>query len=106
MSEDGKTRRPKRQFTDEFKREAVALYERIGGSKAAAELDLSAAQIRQWRKKFNPDLSAPQPGQKTYAELEKEIRRLNKENGYLKEINKVLKKSTAIFSQDHVGGSK
>ena len=105
MSEDGK-RKPRRQFTEEFKREAVALYERIGGSKAAAELDLNAAQIRQWRKKFKPDQTAPQAGQKTYAELEKENRRLSKENGYLKEINKVLKKSTAIFSQDHMGGSK
>lgn len=106
MSENGKTRRPKRQFTDEFKREAISLYERIGGAKAAAELDLNAAQIRQWRKKFSPDQAATQSGQKTYAELEKENRRLNKEIGYLKEINKVLKKSTAIFSQDHMGGSK
>lgn len=105
MSEDIK-RRPKRKFTDEFKREAVALYEKIGGAKAASELDLSAAQIRQWRKKFNADQLAPQSGQKTYADLEKENRRLNKENGYLKEINKVLKKSTAILSQDHIGGSK
>ena len=32
-------------------------------------------------------------------ELQKEIKRLQKENGYLKQINEVLKKSTAIFSQ-------
>ena len=41
-----------------------------------------------------------------YSDLEKEVRRLKKENGYLKEINKVLKKSTAIFSAEHMGGLK
>ena len=45
------------------------------------------------------------PG-KSYAELQKEIRRLTRENGYLKEINRVLKKSTAIFSRDLMGGLK
>jgi len=42
----------------------------------------------------------------SYDQLEREVGRLQKENGYLKEINKVLKKSTAIFSSDHLGGLK
>jgi len=84
----------------------VELIEKIGIKKAEAELEIGNSTLRAWRKKFqNPGPQAPE-GQKSYSELQKEIRRLNKENGYLKEINKVLKKSTAIFSHDHMGGLK
>ena len=44
------------------------------------------------------------PGKPSYQELEAEIRRLKKELGYVAEINKVLKKSTAIFSSSEMGG--
>jgi len=53
----------------------------------------------------NPQ-SKPSEGQKSYQQLAKENRRMAKEIGYLKEINKVLKKSTAIFSRDHMGDLK
>lgn len=101
-----KKRRKRRIFTEEFKREAVELVEKIGISKAEKELDIGNSVLRSWRKKFqNPeDLSVN--GKKSYSDLEKEIRRLTRELGYMKEINKVLKKSTAIFSKDHMGGLK
>ena len=103
---ESKTRRPKRSFSMEFKKEAVELIEKIGMKKAEAELDIGSSTLRSWQKKIqNPGPQAPE-GQKSYSQLQKEIRRLNKENGYLKEINKVLKKSTAIFSREHMGGLK
>ena len=101
-----KKRRKRRIFTEEFKREAVELVEKIGISKAEKELDIGNAVLRGWKKKIqNPEINIPS-GKKSYTDLEKENRRLAKENGYLKEINKVLKKSTAIFSSDHMDGLK
>lgn len=99
-------RRPKRSFSAEFKREAVELIDKIGIKKAEAELEIGNSTLRGWRKKIQNPEPQPPEGQKSYKQLEKEVRRLNKENGYLKEINKVLKKSTAIFSSDQIGGLK
>ena len=101
-----KKKRAKRKFTEEFKREAVELIEKIGIMKAEKELNIGNSTLRNWKKKFeNPDSRAPS-GKKSYSELERENRRILKENGYLKEINKVLIKSTAMFSRDHLGGLK
>ena len=99
-------RRPRRSFTAEFKAEAVELIDKIGIKKASEELDITDSTLRAWRKKIQNPQAQPIEGQKSYSQLQKEIRKLNKENGYLKEINKVLKKSTAIFSRDHMGGLK
>ena len=99
-----KQRRPRRKFSDEFKLEAVELIEKIGITKAGQELDIDLSTLRSWRNKQKPNAAGR--GKKSYAELEREVRRLAKENGYLKEISKVLKKSTAIFSSDHMGNLK
>lgn len=101
-----KTRRKRRKFTEEFKQEAVELIEKIGISRASAELDIEGSVLRSWRSKYRETETKVSSGKKSYSELEKENRRLAKENGYLKEINKVLKKSTAIFSNDQMGGLK
>lgn len=102
MSE--KEKRIKRTFTEEFKLEAIALGKKIGNMKAARDLGIHESQIRQWKKKL--DTSPESLNKKSYEELEKEVRKLSKEIGYLKEINEVLKKSTAIFSKDQLKGSK
>jgi transposase len=99
-----KVKRAKRQFSLEFKKEAIELANKVGNSQAARDLGLSESHIRAWKSIFNP--ASPASETKSYSELEKEIKRLNKENTYLKEINKVLKKSTAIFSVDHLGDLK
>ena len=101
-----KSRRPKRKFTEEFKLEAVELAKKIGNVQAGKELDLNESLIRTWKKKFENSSIDIKTDKKSYADLERENRRLSKENGYLKEINKVLKKSTAIFSSDQMGGLK
>lgn len=101
-----KKRRKRRIFTEEFKREAVELIDKIGIVNVEQELDIGNSTLRAWRKKFQTPESKVLSENKSYSELEKENRRLTKENGYLKEINKVLKKSTAIFSNDHMGGLK
>ena len=101
-----KKRRKRRTFTEDFKREAVELIEKIGIAKAERELEVGNSTLRAWKNKFQNANSKTPLGKKSYSELERENRRILKENGYLKEINKVLKKSTAIFSRDHMGGLK
>ena len=101
-----KQRRQRRTFTDEFRREAVELINKLGITKTSQELDIESSVLRSWRKKFQSAETPSVSGKKSYSELEREIRRLSKENGYLKEINKVLKKSTAIFSNDQMGDLK
>lgn len=99
-----KEKRGRRSFSQEFKEETIELAKKEGNSKAARELGISESCIRNWRKKqeLPGDNSFRKIPKQSYNELEKQVRKLQKENGYLKEINKVLKKSTAIFSAEHV----
>jgi transposase-like protein len=89
-------KRIKRKFTEEFKLEAIALGKKVGNTQVARDLGINESQIRQWKKRLDnlPESS----NKKSYAELEKEVRKLSKEIGYLKEINEVLKKALR-FSQ-------
>lgn len=96
-----------RTFTEEFKQEAVNLARKIGNSEAARQLGINETNIRSWKKKQGPQAGPVlKSNVKSYHELEKENKKLQKEIGYLKEINKVLKKSTAIFSSDLLRNSK
>lgn len=101
-----KKRRKRRSFTEEFKREAVELAGKIGISEAERELGINESTLRAWRRGIQNPGPERLNDKKSYSDLEKENRRLTKENGYLKEINKVLKKSTAIFSSDQLGDLK
>lgn len=91
----------RKNFTREFKQEAIELASRIGVSEAADKLGVGLSTLQKWK-------SASSAPEKTEApdDLEKENKRLRKENEYLRKINEVLKKSTAIFSQDHHPNSK
>jgi len=96
----------RRKYTEEFRQEAVKLAETKGFAEAARQLGIHEGNIRKWAKKQNTKVSSTGDSVKTNSELEAEVRRLKKENEYLKSINDVLKKSTAIFSKDHIRGSK
>lgn len=98
----------KRKYTEEFKREAVELSKKIGKVAAGKELGIHESQIRLWKKKLEGSIDSlkASPSKKSYSDLEKEVQKLTKEIGYLKEINKVLKKSTAILSADLMGDLK
>jgi transposase len=97
-----KTKKDKKNYSDEFRVEAVKLASRIGNLKAADELGVHVTSIRKWRSSTEVSTNSGQ----SLSEIEKENKKLRKENEYLREINKVLKKSTAIFSQDQIGLKK
>ena len=103
------SKRPRQIYTEEFKQEAVARSKVIGPKKTCEELDLSPSALHRWSKHYSDDLiiiNKKLSSKPSYEDLEKENKRLKKEIGYIEEINRVLKKSTAIFSSSHLGGSK
>lgn len=102
----GTEKRKRNFYTPEFKREAVERSKAIGVTKTKDELGISLAALTRWRKEFSENPSKLETNKPSYEELEKEVRRLKKENGYIEEINRVLKKSTAIFSRHEMGGIK
>jgi transposase len=92
----------RRQFTVEFKQEAVQLIVQQGLSvtEAAQRLDVGANLLRKWRKQFEAStrpLSAPAA---TQTALEAENRRLRQENARLRMEREILKKATAFFAKE------
>lgn len=100
MSERKKSRA---DYNSEFKAEAVAKCLRSSIMQTSRELGVTPTTLRSWILKSGQGSNQPS-GKPTYEELERENRRLKKENGYIKDINKILKKSTAIFSSNEMGG--
>lgn len=88
-----------RKYTSEFKRQAAELAMKIGSRKAAEQLGVAMQNIDRWKKLA--DNQEPQ-SKKEKVNLEEENRRLLKENKELKDVNYILKKAAAFFSQDHL----
>lgn len=89
----------KRQYTEEFKREAVKLVTEQGYSlaEAARSLGIHENLIRQWRRKFAQE----KPGMEIMSESEREeLKRLREENRRLRMERDILKKATAFFASE------
>src|ERR671912_934997 len=97
MADTPKRRRPRRQFTDEFKASAVRLVLDEGKSVGAAarDLDLTETALREWVKRARADRTHGRTGL-TAAERE-ELTRLRKENRELRTERDILKKAAAFF---------
>ncbi len=86
-----------RKYTDEFKREAIALVQ--GGTpvrEAATSLGMPYWTLYGWVR--TAQVSTPAP--KTTLSAEEENRRLREENRRLKLEREILKKATAFFASD------
>ena len=100
-----KPKRVKRQYDDEFRRNAVALCESSGRplSELAAELGISHWNLRDWtkgrhRKKPVPPASAQ--------EMQREMARLRRENEKLQARCDVLKKALGILAEPSPNASR
>ena len=127
MKESSKHR--KSRYSEEFKRDAVALTEERSVSAVANELGISYSLLIRWRqkhralshpneeslshkdlltayKKIREDLTKSQEDlikqRRNHKELSENYKRIEKENREVKAVNSVLKKTTAIFSQDQL----
>ena len=99
MSRSTGGRRPRRQFSEEFKTGAVRLVldevKTVGA--VARELDLTASALGLWVRQAQAERSHGKTGL-TKAERE-ELTALRKENRILREEREILKKAAAFFAK-------
>jgi len=93
------SRRPRRQFSEEFRAQAVRLVLDEGKSVGAVarELDLTASALRQWVERARADRTGGKSGLTT-AERE-ELARLRKELRIVQEERDILQTATAFFAK-------
>jgi transposase len=98
MSET-KPKRAKRQYDEEFRRNAVALVESSNGrslKEIAAELGVTHWNLRDWTKKHSRNQPVPAA---TPEEMQREMTRLRRENQSLQARCDVLKKALGILAE-------
>jgi len=96
---------PYRQYTDEFKQEAVRLAESVGGNAAARRLDIPDSSLGNWIKlSRNGQLPAvggtAVPVKRSVTELEAENSRLRRELANAKLDLDIVKKAAAYFAKE------
>jgi transposase len=99
METMGRSKRPRRSFTKEFKAEVVALVRQDGNTAAsvARDLDLTETAVREWVRQADVD-DGGRDGL-TSSERE-ELARLRRENRVLREERDILKRATAFFARE------
>ena len=98
MEELNMSRRPRREFTEEFKLQMVKLY---NNGKPIVEIvkeyDLTRSAFMNWIQKYNKTGSFKASDNRS--EEEKEIIRLKKENQQLRMENDILKQAALIMGR-------
>jgi len=91
-------KRKRRTYTEDFKREAVALVTEQGYrlSEAARSLDIGDNLLRRWKREFEDEAS----GARLSSDEREELKRLRKENRLLRMEKEILKKASAYFAKE------
>lgn len=84
----------KRRHTDEYKKEAIELSDRIGAAKAARQLSIADSLLYTWRKKYSEGFN------EALSEERKEINRLKRLLADREEENEILKKAAKYFAKE------
>lgn len=95
------SKRSRRNYTDEFKNEAVKLVTEQGYSiaEAARNLGVNANLLGRWKRESEqPNDDNQSPGQLTA--MQAELKRLRKENKQLKMEREILKKAAVFFAKE------
>ena len=94
--------RTRRQFSSEFKREAVSLAVEQGYSleEAGRSLGIRGNLIGRWKKQLEADEAGAFPGKGKMTPDQQRIRDLEVENRRLKMEKDILKKATVFFVQE------
>jgi transposase len=100
--DEGKKRRTRRKFTDDFKAGAVRLVLDEGQpiAKVARDLDLTESAFRGWVEQARADRGKGKPGMLTSEERD-ELRQLRKEVRELRLEREILKKAAAFFAKEN-----
>jgi transposase len=90
--------RKRREYTEDFKRDAVALVTEEGykPSEAARSLGIGDNLIRRWKREFEEEASGARLG----ADEREELKRLQKENRLLRMEKEILKKASQYFAKE------
>ena len=96
---------PNRQYTEEFKVEAVRLAESVGGSKAAKRLGIPDSSLWNWillsrAGKLKASDGTAVPAKRSLAEAEAENARLRRELANTKLDLEIVKKAAAYFAKE------
>ena len=92
----------RREFSREFKREAVKLVKERGvtAAQAARDLDVHENVLRKWVRELAADPQHAFPGKGVMKPEQAEIDRLRKEVAKLKMERDILKKAAAYFAKE------
>jgi transposase len=95
-----KMKKNRRQYTREFKLEALQLHETSGKSAAQIERELGIGKgnLYRWKRKLAQDGQEAFPGHGRLTAEQERIRQLEREVAILRQERDILKKAVAIFS--------
>ena len=90
-----------KRYTEEFKRDAIALVDSSGKSVTAVarELGISSESLRGWYRQAKADQGEGRPGELTTQERE-ELRRLRRQNAEQAKTIEVLRKAAVFFAKE------
>ena len=96
---------PNRQYTEEFKTEAVRLAQSIGGNAAAKRLGIPQSSVTNWVKRSREGTASAVEGtavavKRPVSELEAENARLRRELASAKLDLEIVKKAAAYFAKE------
>jgi transposase len=91
-----------RQYTREYKQEAVGLMETSGKPVAviARELGINANLLYRWRQEFGQPPQEKTESEMSASELAAELKRLRRENEVLRQERDILKKAISILGPE------
>lgn len=93
----------RKQYTREFKREAVRLAEESERSAAAVARDLGIHpnNLYKWRQQLAADGDEAYPGHGNVRKSDEEIRHLRRELEQVRQERDILKKALLFFTKEH-----
>jgi transposase len=91
----------RKQYSREFKQEALRLLETSGksASELERELGIGKGNLWRWKRKFAEDGEDAFPGHGRLTPEQDRLRQLERENEILRQERDILKKAVAIFSR-------
>ena len=94
-------KKPRKQYTREFKMQAVRLLETSGKSarQLERELGIGSGNLSRWKQEFAADGEDAFPGHGRLTPEQERLRQLERENEILRQERDILKKAIAIFSE-------
>ena len=96
------SKKQRKNYSQEFKLEAVGLITEKGYSiaEASRNLGIEYSVLRRWKKQLADDPQNAFPGKGRLKATDEELRRLKRELERVKEERDILKKALAYFAED------